>query len=148
MPKYKSPAHKVLVDGKSFWIRALVLFATLPIIGKVELPDYLKDQEELANELAAEKKKKAPSPARINQLQQQLTLPDVVAPYIDTASNSSLFEISDKKTGFSEEDLAAANRSLENLQLENETLKAENASLKAALEAVNATGNTDETQTA
>ena len=123
--KYTSPVYGFEVDGKTVYVRSLAPYALIPGKGRVNLPVFLKDQEELAKKLKSLKGKKGTG-AEARNLSNNLIIPNILGTYLDTNSPSSLFELSAKKDGFAPDTVEEAAETVQ-------TLKARVAELEAQL---------------
>jgi len=125
---YKSNTFPFQVGDATYYVRALLKEAIIEGPGKVNLPEWLEAQAEIAKQLQDEK---LPSVKR-TQLEKKLLMPGLLAGYIEESAQSNLFEYQESEEGFT---LTPEEIELQNAELlqQNEAKDAEIAALKQRL---------------
>ena len=125
---YKSNAFTFRILDVFYYVRAKAEPALLPNIGQVNFPEWLEEQAEIAKQLEDENL----SEMKKRQLDKKLIFPGMLGEYIESSTQSSLFEYRESEDDFqlSPQDIELQNADL--LQ-QNEAKDAEIAALKQRL---------------
>lgn len=145
--KYLNEALPVYLENEEggyskVYIRAKLASASIPGVGVVDLPEWIKEQSQKSEELQKLVKSKSAQPAAVKGLQAKLQLPDLLQNY-GPDSDNALFDLRTNEDDFPLDSVDEAEGEIAKLKEENEALKAEVAALKAENEALKAGEETD-----